>query len=675
MATESTATPTATTAATATPAVNTAEHRPILEALHLDKKRIDDTLRNPKLTSDLVEIAQAAKVDAATGVPKEIGNLLYSIATEYPATGTKEARTIVLLHIVAGKITSKAQLLAAFELCGKGGVVSAEQLDVQCGVGVNLTQPQMDEAVKQLAEANPTAAPSALFKLIKAHTTLKWGDMAFLKKCADAHAKVAEQHAPAKAKPTAASTTTTAAAPKAKAPATMRFEDLVEDPALPAAVRADILECGKMQGKRVRVFGWVHHIRTQKSVTFVDLRDGQGFLQCVLTGPRVASEALLAQLLRESSVELTGVLNHLPEGKRAAGVATAQPLELIVDWWRIVGKSDVDLEKIVQPDSTVPQRFDQRHIIVRGERTSAVLKLRSVVMQCFREYLFAHKFTEVTPPTIVQTQCEGGSDLFEMNYFGEKAYMTQSSQLYLETVIPAVGPTFCVLPSFRAEQSRTPRHLAEYTHMEAEMPFIVFEDLLAHLEDTICTVCAAVLERAPQLVKYLNPNFEVPVRPFKRMTYREAINFCNEHHIINTETQLPFEYGQDITEKPEREMCALIGKPIFLMRFPVEMKAFYMKRPADDRSVTESVDVLMPGVGEIVGGSMRIDDYDELMAAYARNKLDPSPYYWFTDQRKYGTCPHGGYGLGVERFLMWMTADPHIRNMCLYPRHIQRCTP
>eukprot|EP01106_Pelomyxa_sp_JSP_P002168 TRINITY_DN132_c0_g1_i10.p1 TRINITY_DN132_c0_g1~~TRINITY_DN132_c0_g1_i10.p1 ORF type:complete len:338 (-),score=125.47 TRINITY_DN132_c0_g1_i10:81-995(-) len=304
-----------------------------------------------------------------------------------------------------------------------------------------------------------------------------------------------------------------------------------------------------------------------------------------------------------------------------------------------------------------------------------MLKLRSQVLQCFREWYFAHSFTEVQPPTIVQTQCEGGSDLFQLDYFGEKAYLTQSSQLYLETVIPACGDVFCILSSYRAEASRTPRHLTEYTHMEAEMPFIKFEDLLTHLEGMICEVCGKVMERAGPLVAYLNPAFVPPKRPFLRMTYRDAIAYCRQNNILNTETGKAFEEGEDITEKPEREMCAKIGRPILLTRFPVPMKAFYMSKCPDDPSVTESVDVLMPGVGEIVGGSMRIHSYAELMAAYGRTKIDPGPYYWFTDQRKYGTSPHGGYGLGVERFLMWMLADEHIRNMCLYPRHIQRCTP
>ena len=157
------------------------------------------------------------------------------------------------------------------------------------------------------------------------------------------------------------------------------------------------------------------------------------------------------------------------------------------------------------------------------------------------------------------------------------------------------------------------------------------------------------------------------------ISYEDAIKYCNEHGILNGDK--PFEYGDDITEKPERQMTDMIGCPIFMIHFPTKMKAFYMSKVEGRPDLTESVDLLMPGVGEIVGGSMRISDYKELMDAYKANKLNPDPYYWYTEQRKYGTCPHGGYGLGVERLVMWLLGEDHIRNVCLYPRYIERCEP
>lgn len=325
-----------------------------------------------------------------------------------------------------------------------------------------------------------------------------------------------------------------------------------------------------------------------------------------------------------------------------------------------------------------------------------ILRMRSLAVQCFREHFFQKEFVEVTPPTLVQTQVEGGSTLFKFDYFGEPAYLTQSSQLYLETAVPALGKVFCVLPSFRAEKSRTRRHLAEYTHFEAELGFITYEDLLNILEDMVVDVAERLMKKAgPEVlvcvlgsndstifligsvcVQSLNPSFEVPKKPFLRMDYTDAIKYCRENNIYKCEeTKTHFEFGDDIPEGPERRMTDQIGRPIFLCRFPTSMKPFYMARCGEQGEFTESVDCLMPGVGEIIGGSMRAWDYQQLMDGYKHEGIDASPYYWYSDLRKYGSCPHGGWGLGIERYLCWILGQDHIRNVCLYPRHIGRCKP
>lgn len=448
---------------------------------------------------------------------------------------------------------------------------------------------------------------------------------------------------------------------------------IVEDKSLPAATKIKMLDVAEHIGERVKIQGWIHRLRVQKGVAFVVLRDGTGYIQCVLSGD-LANAYQTQQLTVESTLTIFGTINKLPEGKSAPG-----GVELVVDYYEIVGLAPSGKDSFtnqIAEDADPSLLLDRRHLTLRGETLSSVMKVRAAFLAAIRRVFQEERLSEVTPPCMVQTQVEGGSTLFKMDYYGEEAYLTQSSQLYLETVLPALGDVYCIQESFRAEKSHTRRHLSEYTHIEVELAFLDFDDLLTHIETVISKTVQYVLEDpvAGPLVKQLNPGFVAPKMPFKRMQYIEAIDWLNENGILNEEGE-KFTFGDDIAEAAERKMTDTIGVPILLNRFPVTIKSFYMKKCADDPRVTESVDVLMPTVGEITGGSMRIDNVEELLAGFKREGIDPAAYYWFIDQRIYGTCPHGGYGLGTERILAWLCNRFTVRDCSLYPRFSGRCKP
>ncbi|CAH0057082.1 unnamed protein product [Clonostachys solani] len=462
---------------------------------------------------------------------------------------------------------------------------------------------------------------------------------------------------------------------------------ITDDPALPKPVsilldETDPAKIGTLRKSkdepsegvvRVSVHGRVNRVAKQGGLIFVTIRRGLSLMQCLLSGQLSKTYDALT-LNRETAIEIIGELWEVPSHAHA-------PLdrELHADYFRIIAAApggDDAFTNQVPVDGDTQTLLNLRHLTLRHEKPAAIMFVRDVVESAFHTVYKELKCRKVSPPALVQTQVEGGATLFKFDYYGETSYLTQSSQLYLETVLPVLGDVYCIEKSFRAEKSLTRRHLSEYTHIEAELDFITFDDLLSHLEHVICRVIDLTLEDpvAAEAIKKYNPDFVKPARPFMRMRYADAIEWLREKGIKNEEGN-DHTFGDDIAEAAERKMTDEINRPIFLTHFPTEIKSFYMQKAEDDKRVTESVDCLMPGVGEIVGGSMRIWDYEELMAGYKREGIDPTGYFWYTDQRKYGSTPHGGYGLGGERFLAWMLKLWTVREACLYPRFMGRCTP
>jgi asparaginyl-tRNA synthetase len=653
---------------------NVEEYIPLFISIGIDVQNATNITKNEKLSKILKKLIEEGNV--LQGCPKSVGALLYDFATNANKNSLLEKYIpFIAKYITSGKISLSVQLQAAITYLSKHEQINNEEFEKECGVGITVSEEEIKNIIINLIENNKLQIESKgwgifgqIMNLAKNETSLKWADGKIVKEQIEIQLEKIIGPKVQTKKETKINITK-------ENNEQIKQEELIEEIQPPIDFdkypKIKIRDCSKYENQKVKLYGWVHNVRIQsKNLWFIVLRDGTGFLQCILTGNLIKTINAV-ELRRETSICISGKLVKPPSDKIVPG-----GFELQSDYWQLIGKSPKELEDLVNKESNVDTLFDQRHIVLRGKKASSIMKMRSIALQCFRDHYFAKGYYEVTPPTLVQTQAEGGSELFSLDYFGEPAYLTQSSQLYLETCLPSLGDVFCIAQSYRAEKSRTRRHLAEYTHLEAELPFITFDDLLEALEDLICDVTKRIFEKSKDLLLSINPKASIPKKPFKRLDYADAIEFCRKNNIYkDPESKIHFEFGDDITEAPEREMIEKIGEPVFLCRFPVHLKAFYMKKDLKDPRVTESVDVLVPGVGEIVGASMRIDDYDELMAAYKREKLDPSPYYWFTDQRKYGTVPHGGYGLGIERFLTWLLGNDHIRNMCLYPRYRDRCKP
>ncbi|MDI6868305.1 MAG: asparagine--tRNA ligase [Coprothermobacterota bacterium] len=417
-------------------------------------------------------------------------------------------------------------------------------------------------------------------------------------------------------------------------------------------------------GTRVQIRGWVYNSRSSGSILFVLVRDGTGIVQTVATKNSLDPDKfeMAKRLTQESSVILSGLVR---EDQRAPG-----GFEIELD--------DLELVQMAQDYPITPKEhgvaflMEHRHLWLRSSRQHAIMRIRATVIKACRDFLDSQGFLLVDAPILTPAAVEGTTTLFPVDYFGEQAYLSQSGQLYNEATCLAFGRVYCFGPAFRAEKSATRRHLAELWMLEPEAAFYHFEDNLRLQEELVSYVVQTVLEkkkRELEIIKRDTTLLEKVSPPFPRITYDQALELLKEKG-------LPLEWGEDFGAPHETAICTSFDKPVFVTHFPAVCKAFYMKPDPDRPEVTLSADLLAPeGYGEIIGGSERIDSLELLEQKLRENNLPEEPYRWYLDLRRYGSVPHSGFGMGIERTVAWICGLEHIRESIPFPRLLEKMYP
>jgi len=427
---------------------------------------------------------------------------------------------------------------------------------------------------------------------------------------------------------------------------------------LPVLKIRDILD-GQHESQKATIRGWVYRKREGKEMIFLVLRDSTGVIQCTVKKDSPAWEEA-KRLTIESSLTLEGTAKL---DKRAPGGH-----EIAVDSITIIGLAEIFP---ISKDKSEDFLRDVRHLWLRSRRMNLIMKIRGHVMDYAREYFAKEGFTEVSPPMFISAACEGGSTLFGLKYFDQSLYLTQSSQLYLEILIYSLEDVFCIAPSFRAEKSRTIRHLTEYWHIEGEWPFAEMTDLMRFEEGLLAYVCQQTVTNCRQELEELGADIaklEAVKTPFLRMTYKEAIEKLQAKGS-------KLKSGDDLGYEDEKTLADEIGKPFFIYDYPAGIKAFYCKNYRDRREIAMSTDMLVPRIGEISTGGAREDDKDILIQKIKDMRLKPEDYDWYLDLRRYGTVPHVGFGMGLERLLTWMLDLENIIDSIPFPRTTRRFYP
>ncbi len=468
-------------------------------------------------------------------------------------------------------------------------------------------------------------------------------------------------------------TTDTAPADAEQAPRSIHLPTAISD--LPVARIADI---AAFASQRVQIRGWLHNRRSKGKLHFLQVRDGSGIIQAVMFKGDFddSTFARADHLQQESSIIVAGTVR--------ADERAPSGFELQADGLLVVAEARPDYP-ISPKEHGVAFLMDHRHLWLRSRRQAAILRVRARIVKSIRDFFDSRDYVLVDTPIFTPNACEGTSTLFETDYHDQKAYLSQSGQLYSEATAMALGKVYTFGPTFRAEKSKTRRHLTEFWMVEPEAAYLTLDGVIDLAEDLVCTIAADVLrDRGAELDlidslrseaeehRQLKPRRQALAdiqKPFIRLDYAQAVE---QLHQLGSD--IPF--GDDLGADDETILTQQYDRPIFVRRYPAQVKAFYMKRDPADPLRSLSVDMLAPeGYGEVIGGGQREDDHDTLHAAIVHHKLPMAAFDWYLDLRKYGSVPHGGFGLGLERTVAWVCGLPHVRETIAFPRLMDRLRP
>jgi asparaginyl-tRNA synthetase len=436
---------------------------------------------------------------------------------------------------------------------------------------------------------------------------------------------------------------------------------------------ATIAAVGSHEGETVTIRGWLYNLRESGKLLFPIFRDGTGLIQGVVPKSAVAPEVFAAVkgLTQESSV--------IVEGKVRADPRAPGGYELDVTSLQVVQRvSENDPYPISLKEHGVDFLMEHRHLWVRTPRQAAILRIRAEIIRATRDFFDDRGFVLTDPPILTPAACEGTSTLFPVDYFEEQAYLTQSGQLYIEATAMALGKVYSFGPTFRAEKSKTRRHLTEFWMVEPEMAFATLDDLMDLAEALISFQVKRCLEGRRNDLETIGRDvakLEKITAPFPRISYDEAVHRLEEGHAQGA-LETKFEWGGDLGSPDETYLSSQFEKPVMVHRYPAKIKAFYMEPDPERPELALCVDVLAPeGYGEIIGGSQRMASYDLLLARIREHGLPEEAFRWYLDLRKFGSVPHGGFGMGIERAVSWICGLEHVRETIPFPRMLHRLYP